>query len=150
MDVWAALRYAFCHIFCPCDQEPLTARLKLRYGGCVIDFNATGGFMFTIPDDGPTVFNLTLSYVDAKGKPAKVDGVPVWTPPDAALASLAVAADGMSAVMTLVDPIQLGAGQVRIDADADMGAGVKPLVTLGDFEVVAGEAVAGNVSFVPA
>lgn len=106
--------------------------------------------MQTLPDDGPSVWNLALSYVDAKGKPAKVDGTPVWTAPDASLATLVVADDGMSAVFSFADPLSLGAGQVRIDADADLGSGVTELITLWDFEIVAGQAVAGNITATPA
>ena len=94
--------------------------------------------MFTLPDD--KVANGAITYVDAKGNPAKVDGVPAWSSSDDAVIAVAQAADGMSAVIT---PMGLGTAQVRIEADADLGSGVVSLVTLGDVEVIAGTAVAG-------
>ena len=36
--------------------------------------------------------------------------------------------------------------QVKVEADADLGAGTVPIITLGDVEVVAGQAVSGTVS----
>ena len=105
--------------------------------------------MQIIPADGPTSFNLALRYVDKKGNTAPVDGIPVWTPPDPSLATLVAAADGMSAVFTLADPINLGGGQININVDADLGEGIVPVITLWDFDVVAGQAVAGIVTATP-
>lgn len=98
--------------------------------------------MTTLPDD--QVATGTIAYTDAKGNPAKVDGVPAWSSSDDAVFTVAQEADGMSATVT---PIGLGTAQVRVEADADLGAGVVSLVTLGDIEVVAGTAVAGNITF---
>lgn len=97
--------------------------------------------MFTLPDDKTA--NAAVSYVDAKGKPAKVDGAPVWESSDSAVLTVAAASDGMSAVVTPGDP---GTAQLKITADVDLGAGVEELITLADVEVVAGKAVAGNVT----
>lgn len=92
--------------------------------------------------------NAALSYVDSFGNPAVVDGVPVWSLDDTAGAFLlAVALDGMSAVVASLGAV--GVAQLRIEADADLGAGVKSLTTLADLEAVPGEAVAGNVAFTP-
>lgn len=104
--------------------------------------------MITIPDDQPST-TLSLSFVDSKGQPSKVDGAPVWTPPDAAFGTLTVADDGLSAVFALPDPPVLGSFQIRADADADMGGGVEDVIVLGDFEVVAGKTVAGVMSAAP-
>lgn len=98
--------------------------------------------MFTLPDDKTAA--AAVAYVDAKGNPAVVDGVPVWSSSDESIVTVAAAADGLSAVVTPVGP--LGAAQVKVEADADLGAGITPIITLADVEVVGGQAVAGNVS----
>lgn len=98
--------------------------------------------MFTLPDDKTAA--ASVAYVDAKGNPAKVEGAPVWSSSDDTILSVLAAADGMSAVVTPVGP--LGSAQVKIEADADLGAGVSPIITLADVEVVAGTAVSGNVT----
>ena len=90
----------------------------------------------------------TLSFVDQFGNPARVDGVPVWTLDDPTSAfTLTPDATGLAAVVTSTGV--LGFAQLRIEADADLGAGVRSLITLADLEAVAGEAVAGNVAFGP-
>ena len=98
--------------------------------------------MTTLPDD--KVATGTIAYVDAKGNPAQVEGAPVWTSSDDTVVSLSVSADGFSATVT---PGALGTAQITVKADADMGAGVTEIITIGDIEVVAGAAVAGNLSF---
>lgn len=97
--------------------------------------------MTTLPDD--KVANAAIAYVDAKGKPAKVDGMPVWSSSDENILTVAADPDGMSAVVT---PVDIGTAQIKVEADADLGAGVQSLVTLGDIEVIAGTAVAGNLT----
>jgi hypothetical protein len=100
-----------------------------------------GKIMFTLPDDKTA--SGTIQYVDSGGNAAKVDGVPVWSSSDPTVFDVAAAADGLSATVTPSNP---GTAQLKVEADADLGAGVVPLVTLVDIEVVAGQAVAGNVT----
>jgi len=97
--------------------------------------------MFTLPSDKTA--SATVAYVDSKGKPAKVDGAPVWSSSDPAVLDVVAASDGMSATVT---PVDVGSAQIKIEADVDLGAGVESLITLADVDVVAGKAVAGNVS----
>lgn len=99
--------------------------------------------MFTLPDDKTAA--ATVAFVDAKGNPAVVEGAPVWSSSDPAVLSVVAAADGMSAIVTPVGP--LGSAQVKVEADADTGEGVVPVILLGDVEVVAGQAVGGTISF---
>lgn len=99
--------------------------------------------MFTLPDDKTA--SAAVSYVDAKGNAAKVEGAPVWSSSDDTILTVEAAADGMSATITPAGP--LGTAQVKVEADADLGPGVLPIITIGDVEVVAGQAVAGNVTF---
>lgn len=97
--------------------------------------------MFTIPADKTA--NGTVSYVDAKGNPAQVEGAPVWSSSDPSIVDVVPSVDGFSATVT---PGAVGVAQIKVEADADLGAGVVPVVGLVDVEVVAGQAVAGNVS----
>lgn len=96
---------------------------------------------FTLTDEQKVP--CTLSPKTAAGNPAKVDGVPVWTSSDEAILTVAAAADGLSAVVTTVGPV--GAAQITATADADMGAGVRPITAIQDFVVVAAEAASLGV-----
>lgn len=136
------LRRLLCRALCcrPHHRKPIPiARITLRFGTLAVTFN--GDFMNTLPDD--KVGNAAVAYVDAKGNPAVVEGAPTWVGSDDNIATVVAAADGLSAVIT---PVNLGQMQVTITADADLGAGVTPVITIGDVEVVAGQAVAGNFS----
>lgn len=79
---------------------------------------------------------ITAQPVDAQGNPAKLDGVPKWTL-SANIGALAVAADGLSAVFT---PTALGAAQLKVEGDADLGTGVRLVSGTLDLNVEGGEA----------
>lgn len=81
---------------------------------------------------------LAIQPVDAKGNPAKVDGVPAWTNSDDTAGVLTVAADGLSAEFVAGMP---GVTQVTVTADADLGAGVRAISGVLDIQVEPGEAV---------
>ena len=87
---------------------------------------------------------LTIQPVTAAGNPARVDGVPVWTVSDATVLTLEVAPDCLSAWATATGT--LGASQVSVDADADLGEGVRDIVATLDVSVVAAEAVSLSIS----
>lgn len=87
---------------------------------------------------------LFVAFVDAKGAPAVVDGFPAWAVSDESLATLIVAADGLSAVVMPVGPV--GMFKVQVKADADMSGEVKEILGELDIEVIGGEAVAVNIS----
>lgn len=144
-DPYDTFRYFFCRVFCPCkhkEDRRLRARVTLAVGSISMTCIPEGAIMnFALPDDATA--SAAVAYVDAKGKPAKVDGAPVWSSSDPAVFDVAAAADGMSAVVTPGDP---GTAQLKVEADADLGAGIVPVVTLVDIDVVAGQAVAGNVT----
>lgn len=90
---------------------------------------------------------LSIQPLDAKGQPARVDGVPTWSVSDGALGSIAVAADGMSATFTATD---VGVVQVNVSADADLGPGVRTISGTLDIQIEPGEAVSlGIVAGVP-
>ncbi len=88
---------------------------------------------------------LAVTITDARGNPAKVDGVPVWESSDPTVLTVTAAADGMSATIAAVGPI--GTAQVKFTADADLGPGVTSLVGLLDVEIIASQAV--NVVITP-
>lgn len=88
--------------------------------------------------------SLQIAIVDAKGNPAVVDGTPIWSSSNEAILTVVAAADGMSAVATAVGP--LGPSQIAVTADADLGAGVKPILGTQDVDVVAGEAVSVGIT----
>lgn len=88
--------------------------------------------------------DASIAYVDARGNPAVVDGVPAWATDRPDLVALAPSADGMFCSLV---PLAVGSAQVTVTADADLGEGVRELVTLGTLEIIPAEAVAGVISF---
>jgi hypothetical protein len=74
--------------------------------------------------------------VTRRGQPAPIDGVPVWAVSDPTIVELTPEADGMRCLVRPVGPA--GDAQVRVEADADMGAGVIPIIGLLDVKVLAG------------
>lgn len=94
--------------------------------------------MITITDNQQ--FEVTISPVDAKGNPAPIEGAPVWSVSDPALLTVtALEPDGLTALVVAVGP--LGAAQVLVSADADLGEGVTTIGGLLDVDIVAGQAV---------
>jgi hypothetical protein len=126
------------------DQVPVTTRITLKYDGFILTVSATGDRMaYTLPVDHEV--EVQVAYVDAKGNPAPVDGDPVWSSSDAAI--ITVTADTTNAMQAMVTPVgPIGTAQVKVEADADLGAGVTSLVTLMDVTIVAGQAVAGTIT----
>jgi hypothetical protein len=116
-------------------------RFRLAIGSIAVQF--MGDFQMQLPDD--KTVSATVSFVDAKGNPAKVDGVPVWAVDNTDVVVVTAADDGMSATFT--PATTLGTAQVSVSADADLGAGVTQIVGLGTIEVIAGQAVAAQINF---
>jgi len=89
--------------------------------------------------------HVHVAYVDAAGNPAVVDGPVQWASSDSTIVTVTVdAADSAKALVAAVGPV--GQAQVTATADADLGSGVRTLVTPMDVTVAAGEAVAGTIS----
>ena len=98
--------------------------------------------MYTLSVDN--LVKMQVSYVDAGGNPAKVDGPVQWVSSDTNLVTVAV--DSQDSTIVMVTPVgKLGQVQVTATADADLGSGVRSLITTSDIDVVAGEAVAGTI-----
>lgn len=81
---------------------------------------------------------LSIAIQDRFGNKAPVDGIPEWslTAPDSA--TLSVSADGMSAILTPSGP--LVPFEVHVNADADLGAGVKSILGVLPIEMMPGDA----------
>jgi hypothetical protein len=143
---WA--RKLFCLVFCGCCEEdevppkpvPPKGVWTLSLGTFSVRFQ--GEFQMMLPVDKSVA--ATASFVDAKGNPAVVEGVPVWGTDRPDLLAVTDNGDG-SATVACVGP--LGSGQVTCTGDADMGAGVVPVVLMGTIEVIAGAAVGGVINF---
>jgi hypothetical protein len=98
--------------------------------------------MFTMPVNHR--IKMQVSYVDAAGNPATVDGDVTWSTSDATIGSVTVdPADSTICVVTSLTKV--GQVQITATADADLGEGTRSLVTLCDISIVAGEAVAGTI-----
>lgn len=72
--------------------------------------------------------NVKLNPVTPKGKPVKVDGIPVWAiadPPGDTVSTLVPAADGLSCL--LVSSVLPGVTNITVSADADLGEGVNTI-----------------------
>jgi len=82
--------------------------------------------------------SVVIQPVSVKGNPAVLDDIPVWSVSDETLVSVVPAEDGMSAVVTAVGPI--GAAQVTVKGDADLGEGVVEITGILDIEILASDA----------
>ncbi len=90
---------------------------------------------------------FAIAAVDAKGRPAAVDGVPEWTDSPTGAVSLFPAADGMSC-----DVVWLAANPgvvVTVTADADLGEGVTPIVASANVATLGAAAVGLTLSAGP-
>lgn len=113
----------------------LASRFKITLEGSHVMYNLPVGMQV----------QMQVAYVDSGGNAAAVDGDVTWESSDPAIATATVdAADSTIVTVTPVGP----AGQVQVTAtaDADLGSGVRELITIADITVVAGEAVAGTIS----
>ena len=87
---------------------------------------------------------VQVSYVDAAGNPAVVDGPVTWSSSDTTVVTVNTdTAD--SSKCTVQSLMKVGQAQVLATADADLGTGTRNLVTTMDITIVAGEAVAGTI-----
>ncbi len=86
--------------------------------------------MITIDLTNLQIATITLAPKNRKGKPAKIDGVPVWTLVSGNC-TLEPSTDGKSAVITppdeLTDNPEGDVTTITAEADADLGAGFVPL-----------------------
>jgi hypothetical protein len=118
------------------------ARITIRYDGLTL--TAWGdGMAYKLPND--KMIAVQVAYVDSKGNPALVDGDVSWDTSDANIATVeSNAGDSTQAVVTPLGSV--GQVQITATADADLGSGVRELITTMDVEIVAGEAIAGTIT----
>ena len=97
--------------------------------------------MLILPNDQKVLAHVTP--VDAKGNPAKIDGVPNWTSSNEAVATVTPNPDdGSGTFSAWVTPAStLGTCQVNVTADADLGSGTTTITGLLDVQTVGGTAV---------
>jgi hypothetical protein len=119
------------------------AFVTLNFGAITV--TARGDDMaYTLPDGNKV--KVKISYVDNQGNPATVDGEVSWSSSDETIAMVqADGADSTQAVVTTTQGGTIGQMQITARADADLGEGIRELITTMDVEVVAGEAVAGTI-----
>jgi hypothetical protein len=116
--------------------------VTLRYGAFTV--TARGNEMaYTLAAD--TQVHVQVAYVDSHGNLARVDGDVSWDTSDTEIATVAVDSSESSKAIVRASNM-IGQVQITATADADLGDGVRSLVTAMDIEVVAGEAVAGTIS----
>ena len=86
----------------------------------------------------------TVAFETKAGNPALVEGAPVWASSDETVLTALAGPDGFTGTFTATG--KLGSAQGSVTADADLGAGITPVVLTQDFTVVAGAAVAGTIT----
>jgi hypothetical protein len=136
--LYLAAKWALTHAPGPVPQQPVI-RFTVRTSEGV---TVQGEKLMLLLTDTQKVA-LSIAVVDAKGVPAKIDGIPAWEVSDPNVGSIAVAEDGLSAVFSAGLP---GTCQASVTADADLGEGVVTIAGVIDFEVVAGQAVAVTIT----
>jgi hypothetical protein len=123
-------------------EEEITSLVTLRFDNFTVA--ARGDTMaYTLPVDH--VVKVHVAYVDSHGNPAGVDSEVSWASSDETIARVVVD-ETDSANASVEAQAKLGQAQITATADADIGEGVRELVTLMDVSVIAGEAVAGTIS----
>jgi hypothetical protein len=121
--------------------------LSATFGGITSTHTGATHMTYTLPAD--KTVKLQIAYVDANGHPAAVDGIIAWESSDPSIAyveSLPVKVGAAGSVVQLLPGNTIGNCQISAKADADMGEGVRELITLMDVTVVGGEAVAGTIT----
>lgn len=119
--------------------QPIRCVVTTRIDG--ISVTGEGGMAYNLPV-GRQV-NVQVAYVDQAGNAAEIDGDVTWTSSDDTIAL--VHSMGPTQAVVMAGSV-LGQAQITAEADADVGDGVKSLMTPFDVTVVAGEAVAGVIS----
>jgi hypothetical protein len=127
---------------CEIDPPPtIFAVLKVTYQRFTIIMKGDY-FMYTLPVN--QAVKMQVTYVDAENNPATVDGPVAWASSDTSLATLTVdSAD--SSIVTVIPVGGVGQVQITATADADLGQGVRQLITVCEIQLAAGEAVAGTI-----
>ena len=119
------------------------------------------GFLWSIKSNGVITKNISMLVlpndhkvtasiqpVDAKGNPATIDGLASWSSSSTDIVTVTnISTDSLSA--DVVPGTALGAAQINVTADADLGGGVTTINGVLDVQVVAGQAVGFTISTAP-
>lgn len=73
--------------------------------------------------------NVVLTITDSAGRPASVEGSPVWASSDETVVTVLSSTDGLNAVVDTVAP---GIARITVTADADLGAGVTTITGVSE------------------
>jgi hypothetical protein len=102
--------------------------------------------MLALPNDQKVT--ASIQPVDAKGNPASIDGLAVWTSSSTDVASVQnVSSDSLSA--EIVPGSSIGSCQINVQADADLGTGITNITGVLDVSVVADQAVGFTITTAP-
>ncbi len=112
------------------EPEPIITFTVIRDDGTIEE----GVTMAEMTADEKVTVTLDIKN-PVTGKPAKVDGVPVWASSDETVITVEMAADGMSGNVFGVTP---GSARVVATADADLGTGVSTISAELVFTITAG------------
>lgn len=91
-------------------------------------------------------FLASIQPVDAKGKPAPIDGAAVFSSSDESVAKVVAQPDGLSA---LVVAQGVGSYSISVSADADLGEGVTTLIANDTGTITQGQAVSLGITAGP-
>ncbi len=86
----------------------------------------------------------SINPTDRLGKPAKLDGIPVWASSNPNVAAAQPSADGLSCVFVAGVP---GTTTISVEGDADLGDGVRAIAASGELVVVPAAAEVVEIAF---
>src|SRR4051812_9269669 len=116
--------------------------LMINFGRQIVVTLEGDHVMYTLPVDHTV--QMQVAYTDAKGNAATIDGDVAWDSSDASIAVVGV--DPTDSTKCRITPVgSVGQVQITASCDADLGDGVRELLTIADIEIVGGEAVAGSI-----
>ena len=125
----------------PSKGKPVVAFLVMRWpDGTPVTPGENG---MNLLREGQKV-TAEVSFLSATGKPARVDGVPTWNNSDETVGRLEVHPSGMKVTFFA---LVAGVTQISMQADADLGAGVRPIIATADIQVEPGEAITAQIVF---
>lgn len=87
---------------------------------------------------------IRVNPTDKKGNPAPLDGNAQFASTDDGIATVAAGSDGLSAVVKATGKI--GACQIIVTGDADLGEGIQTLQGVLDVNVIAGQAASFGIT----
>jgi len=95
---------------------------------------------FTMTDSQQV--DVTIAPKDKRGNPAALDGVPEWSTDNSDVLALSPSADGMTCTISAVGPLTAPGSPalVTVKGDADVGAGVVPIIGTLEVEITGGAA----------